>query len=577
MNDLTVFRPGSKVVVYLRDSGGPHQEQSVPQQQAVLKTWALEHQVTITAFYIDAARTGRDTVGRGNFMRMINHFRQPMVEEDGVLLWSFSRFARDNNDAGYFKYDLRRRGFIVAAIQDPVPEGVDGIVHEALIDWKNARYSLDMIEDVKRALHLNFEDYGAIGGNPPPGFKRDEFVISNHRDHTQRKVSKWVPDPDKWDICKLAWQMRAEGKTYKEIHQATHLYGSINSYVDFFQNDIYRGILHFGEKTVPGYVDAMIDEDTWNTVRSFDRKHNNPMGGQDNKRHPRRLNSDYLLTGIVYCARCGAPMYGKDVTATEGYKYQYYKCSRSDRRLDCDALQIPKEALERSVLNQVQNYILNPEMVYQRQMEVLEDRASQASELNIRKRDLNHQIGIINKQIGNVTEVIKTSGTSAISLVTTLEDLEKTKKDLENNLFQILDEELFEVGSLSAEEARANANLIKREMMKKDPREMKEMLRNLISHISAEKDSYWVRGLIQFYGPPDKLASGKDNNGPDDEELDKKYFMRKGGTGPGAPDHTHKKALRSSVRITDIIKGQVDNLAFYILFHSTFPQIRPAA
>jgi hypothetical protein len=46
-------------------------------------------------------------------------------------------------------------------------------------------------------------------------------VIGRKRDGSERKGSRWVPDPEVWDLVKLAWQLRAEGRTYEVIQKAT--------------------------------------------------------------------------------------------------------------------------------------------------------------------------------------------------------------------------------------------------------------------------------------------------------------------------------------------------------------------
>ena len=47
-----------------------------------------------------------------------------------------------------------------------------------------------------------------------------------------------MPDPETWDLCHQAWEMRINGASYREIHERTGILGSIGSYATFFCNRI---------------------------------------------------------------------------------------------------------------------------------------------------------------------------------------------------------------------------------------------------------------------------------------------------------------------------------------------------
>ena len=65
-----------------------------------------------------------------------------------MILWRYSRFSRDIDDAQLYKADLRRRGYTIHSMKDIVPDGIDGRFFESAIDWMNARFLEDMSEDV---------------------------------------------------------------------------------------------------------------------------------------------------------------------------------------------------------------------------------------------------------------------------------------------------------------------------------------------------------------------------------------------------------------------------------------------
>ena len=162
---------------------------------------------------------------------------------------------------------------------------------------------------MKRGLHHLVENYGALGGTPPRGFKREIIEIGKRRDGKPHKVSRWVPDSEAWDSAKKAWLMRASGSSYREIHESTHLYKNAGCYTTFYSNRIYLGELKFGEKVIQNYVPAMIDQHTWDLVQ-YQNKQNKQIRDSSNTNpgHSARVNSDYFLSGVAFCADCGSPL-----------------------------------------------------------------------------------------------------------------------------------------------------------------------------------------------------------------------------------------------------------------------------
>jgi hypothetical protein len=101
------------------------------------------------------------------------------------------------------------------------------------------------------------------------------------------------------------------GQRGPEIHKSTRLYGTINSYTTFFSNLIYIGILEFGDMVIQHYCEPMVDMKTWNAVQEKIAEH---AQKKITSQHPLRAKSDYLLSGIIKCARCGSPMNGNTVS-----------------------------------------------------------------------------------------------------------------------------------------------------------------------------------------------------------------------------------------------------------------------
>jgi DNA invertase Pin-like site-specific DNA recombinase len=353
--------PGSTVWVYLRDSGGSAQELSVQQQRDEAERFAAQYGLIIRHIFADVARTGTTTVGRDAFNDMIDMVEDIDLRPDGLLLWNFARFARELDDASYFKGFIRRNQIVIHSMTDHVAPGEFGRVHEALIDYTNQNKSDQTSRDVKRALRALVRQGFSCGGLPPRGYKAEPVVIGTRRDNSPRKVSRWLPDPDLWEAGKLAWKMRAQGRSYQEIQEATsgRLYKSKGSWVSFFQNKTYLGIGKCGEDEFSDHHPVMVDRETWDKVQEFQQAH--PRRGKSGgNHHPRRQVSVAMLTGLVVCIHCGSAMVSKRYTHSGTWRC--YICNKKYLQgyAACEGRQVNARHAEVVVLDTLLNRILTP-------------------------------------------------------------------------------------------------------------------------------------------------------------------------------------------------------------------------
>jgi len=73
--------------------------------------------------------------------------------------------------------------------------------------------------------------------------------------------------------------------------------------------------------------------------------------------HPRVTSSHYLLSGLIRCRKCGAAYIGY---AAKSGRFHYYVCGTtySKGKETCPSQHLPKEAIERFVVDKVKGYIL---------------------------------------------------------------------------------------------------------------------------------------------------------------------------------------------------------------------------
>lgn len=500
---MTPFPIGAMLAAYLRDSGGDKQDLSVSQQETAIRAWCNDHGYILTAVFADRARPGSSTVGRQAFQDMMRHFRDPACQEAGLVIWDYKRFAREINDAQFFRADLRRRGYILHSLNDQVPDGKIGHVFEAFIDWHNDQFLEDLSRDVRRGLRSLVKSYGAVPGTPPRGFKREPVQLPDRRDNKQHIVHRWVPDPDLAPKVVQAFAMRLAGKSLAEINAATRLFGSLNSYTTFFANSIYKGELHFGDLVIPDYCAPVVDPATWELVQGTVRRykmHQNLTG--DNPDHPRRARSVYLLSGLLYCARCGSPYAGqRERHIQRDIERRSYLCSKAKRTRACDAgPSIPMQWLDDQVRSEVLEHILQPGILLGVQEQIHTAEHGLRANLETALADEGKRLAGLRRQIANITDAIAVNGSSR-ALQEKLIALETAEAD---NLAAIARLELQLAAPLPDHTPAALGQLADQlRTLIEDPdiAIARAALRGLVHRITVDREGSAVRCAIEYFFP----------------------------------------------------------------------------
>jgi site-specific DNA recombinase len=353
--------PGAPIFCYVRDSGGVAQEKSTTDQRAELAAYAAARGWQVAGWFEDAARSGADAESRPAFQELIAACRREPPPVAGVLLWSYSRFARDELDAQFYRADLRRRGVEVISVSDSVPDGAFSTVFEALISWKDAQFLADLAENVKRGQRANVLRGYSHGGPAPFGYRAEAVEIGVHRDGKPRIAARWVVDPTTAPQAVRIFEMRAQGYTVEQIREALALPLTKSGLHYVLRNPVYIGTLHYGGEEIAGGVPALIERALWARVQALTTRY-------------ARSRTAYLLSGLLFCGACGGPMYGMRTT-TKGREYRYYICWQSRQKpRTCTAPRIRADEADRIAMRLVADRWLAPRQVWALLQQALETR-----------------------------------------------------------------------------------------------------------------------------------------------------------------------------------------------------------
>jgi hypothetical protein len=249
---------------------------------------------------------------------------------------------------------------------------------------------------------------------------------------------------------------------------------------------------------IDNYCEPVIDMDTWSAVQ---KRIEETSQKRFKVQHPRRANSIYLLSGMVKCARCMAPMSGNSVTFKSNRgRDEAYLCTRAKRHAGCDARRISRQRLEDLVISTLTDYILIPESITATQAIALENQSQGETVRTAKRQSLQEDLRIVSREIGNITRAIADSGHSQ-ALLDLLHAKELERAEIKEKLSK-LEIPIEPVPDLTQPQIETASKRLIDKLKSKSLEERRETLRGIVYEVVAERDGPRVEAFITYYYPP---------------------------------------------------------------------------
>lgn len=310
-----------KAVLYARvstDAQAEDDRQSLPVQREEFLTRCTERGYEAAEVFVDV-QSGRE-VDRKAYQRLLAAAGRR--EFDVIVVTFLDRFGRDEWEIMGALRDLRRLGIEIDAIHDDTSE----FIMVALSAWKAGAESKRIGERVKATMQRAVRE-GKPMGQFPYGYRRhrddDGFHMLPHPDHAPvvREIYRLYV-VEALSMAQIQRHLNAEG-----IPGPRSATWTVETVRNVLARPTYTGMFVYGEARVQQGYEPLIDQATWDAAQARRELRRGLPAGRTHR-------SDYLLSGVIYCAHCQGRMEG-NTSVIRSYTYRRYTCATYRKRQLC--------------------------------------------------------------------------------------------------------------------------------------------------------------------------------------------------------------------------------------------------
>ena len=412
-----------KAVIYARYSSHSQGEQSIEGQLSAAHKYAEAKGYAVVHEYIDRAMTGRND-NREDFQRMLSDCAKHTFSV--ILVWKIDRFGRNREEIALNKYRAKKYGVHIEYVAENVPDSPEGVIVEALLEGMAEYYSLQLSQNIRRGYAASAAKCQCLGGPYPLGYVADpktkKFVINEAEVPAVRMIfNAYANGQTCAEICKQLNEMGVKTTLKKDFNK--------NSLRKMLKNVIYIGTYKNKYVTIEDGCPAIIDKALFEEVQRR-LKHNQSAGAHH------KTKNDYILTGKLFCGKCGAQMVGEKGTNAKGLEYHYYGCVNRKRAHACDLKAVPQEWIENIVLEYIKE-ILFDDAIMEAILNAVWDFYQEDSKEDDEMKAIRHELENTEKALNNFSRAIEQGLPMVPTITTRITELTAAKEDLELSLARV--------------------------------------------------------------------------------------------------------------------------------------------
>lgn len=300
--------------LYIRVSTDDQAELSPDAQKRLLLDYAKKNHIIISEeFIFSESVSGRHAQRRPEFQRMIAIAKQPSHPIDVILVWKYSRFARNQEESIVYKSMLQKDHVDVVSISEPLIDGPFGTLIERIIEWMDEYYSIRLSGEVLRgmkekALQHGYQSspclgYRAAGDGKPFAIDESEYAI----------VSYIMDLYDNQNLDSTAIARRCNDLGYRTRRGNPFERRSIDR---ILSNPFYCGTVSWNGIDFEGDHEVRLSRDR------FDKRQKLILSRKKACKSRNISSCKHWLSGLLKCSICGATLAGTNMNGD----YPFFQC-----------------------------------------------------------------------------------------------------------------------------------------------------------------------------------------------------------------------------------------------------------
>ncbi|MFH4911045.1 cassette chromosome recombinase CcrB [Staphylococcus cohnii] len=478
--------------------------------------------------YADRGISGK-SMNRPALQRMLQDAKNGKL--DCVIVYKINRLARNTSDLLTIVEELHRQNveFFSLSERMEVKNSTGKLLLNILASFSEFERNT-ILENIYTGQHQRaLEDY--YQGNIPLGYSnipdnKKDLMINQHEAN----------------IVKYIFESYAKGHGYRKIANALNHKGyvtkkgnpfSISAVTYILSNPFYIGKIQFAkykdwnDKRRKGLNDnpvmaegkhtPIISQDLWDKVQARKKQvSENPQV------HGKGTN---ILTGLISCPQCSAPMAASNTTNTlkDGTKkrIRYYSCSnfRNKGSKVCSANSVRADVIEKYVMDQILEIVKSDKVLKQ-----VVERVNQDSQIDMAA--LNHDIAYkqqqfdeVNIKLKNLVQTIEDNPDLTSAIKPTIHQYEKQLNDITNQMNQLRHQQNQEKPSYDTKQISVILRRIFQNIETMDKAQLKALYLTVIDRIDIRKDGNHKKQFYVTLKVNNEIIKQLFNNTPLDEVL----------------------------------------------------------
>ena len=300
---------------YIRVSTDDQLEFSPDSQLKVIQDYAEKNDIVLLEdciFMEDGGKSGKSMAKRDKFLELIALSKKKPKPFDYILVWKFSRFARNQEEAITLKSMLKRNDIEVVSISEPLPEGPFGDLIERIIEWTDSYYLVNLSQEVKRGMNERV-GRGQHVVPPPTGYS---VVDKKYTPNSDAEYIKGI-----FNDYLNGMGLRALAVKYGNLGLRTKR-GNLpdNRFIEYvLRNPVYIGKLrwslngkavstrHYNDNNiiiVDGDFPPIISQDVFDKAQEKLNQQKRMYAKYQRKEQP----AQFMLKGLMRCSDCGSTL-----------------------------------------------------------------------------------------------------------------------------------------------------------------------------------------------------------------------------------------------------------------------------